>query len=49
VVKNPYFKNALKKVVAFGKGYVPPGSEALRTTLLKKTKDRVTERLANVK
>jgi hypothetical protein len=49
VARNPYFKNAFKKAVAFGKGYVPPGSEALRTTLLKKTKDRVTERLANVK
>jgi hypothetical protein len=49
VAINPYFKKAFKKVVAFGKGYVPPGSEALRTTLLKKTKDRVTKRLANVK
>jgi hypothetical protein len=49
VARNPYFKNALKKAVVFGKGYAPPGSEALRTTLLKKTKDRVTERLANVK
>ena len=36
VARNPYFKNAIKKVADFGKVYVPPGSEALRTTLLKK-------------
>ena len=49
VARSPYFKNAIKKVADFGKGYVPPGSEALRTTLLKKTKDRVSNRLADIK
>jgi len=42
VARSPYFKNVIKKAIDFGKGYVPPGYEALRTTLLKKTKDRVT-------
>jgi hypothetical protein len=34
VARSPYFKNVLKKAIDFGKGYVPPGSEALTTTLL---------------
>jgi hypothetical protein len=36
--QSPYFKNVLKKAIDFGKGYVPPGSKALRTTLLKQNK-----------
>eukprot|EP00253_Pinus_taeda_P032271 PITA_32271 len=31
------------------RGYVPPGSEALRTTLLKRAKGRVTGKLADIK
>ena len=46
VSRSPYFKNAIKKAIEFGKGYVPPKSEALRTTLLKKTRDRVIEKLS---
>eukprot|EP00253_Pinus_taeda_P024244 PITA_24244 len=49
VVRSPYFKNIIKKAIDFGKGYVPPGSKALRTTLLKKTKDRVTGKLVQIK
>jgi len=49
VARNPYFKAAISKAAAFGKGYVPPGSEALRTSLLRKTKERVTNRLAEIK
>ena len=48
LARSPYYKNAVKKIVDFGKGYAPPGSEALRTTLLKKTKERVTNRLAEI-
>ena len=46
---NPYFKNAFKKAIDFDKRYVPLGFEALRGTLLKKTKERVTKRLASIK
>eukprot|EP00253_Pinus_taeda_P019249 PITA_19249 len=49
VARSPSFKNVIKKAIDFGKGYVPPGSEALRTTLLKRTKDRVTRKLADIK
>ncbi|GLJ12925.1 hypothetical protein SUGI_0200650 [Cryptomeria japonica] len=49
VARNPHFRNAVQKIVEFGKGYTPPGSEAIRTTLLQRSKDRVTEKLANVK
>ena len=49
VARSPYFKNEIKKVADFGKGYVPPRSEALRTTLLNKTKERVPNRLADIK
>ena len=49
MARSPYFKNVIKKAIDFGKGYVPPGSKALRTTLLKKAKDRVTRKLAEIK
>jgi hypothetical protein len=49
VARSPYFKNAFKKANNFGKEYVPPGSEALRTTLLSKTKDRVTNKLDDIR
>jgi hypothetical protein len=49
VARSPYFKNAFKKAIDFGKGYVTPGSEALRTTLLSKTKDRVTNKLDDIR
>ncbi|GLJ22420.1 hypothetical protein SUGI_0422030 [Cryptomeria japonica] len=34
VARNPHFCNAVQKIAEFGKGYTPPGSEAMRTTLL---------------
>ncbi|GLJ16660.1 hypothetical protein SUGI_0285970 [Cryptomeria japonica] len=34
VARNPHFRNAVQKIAKFGKGYTPPGSEAIRTTLL---------------
>ncbi|XP_057852417.2 uncharacterized protein LOC131062719 isoform X2 [Cryptomeria japonica] len=49
VARNPHFRNAVQKIAEFGKGYTPPGSEAIRTTLLQRSKDRVTEKLADVK
>ncbi|XP_059073475.1 uncharacterized protein LOC131045108 [Cryptomeria japonica] len=49
VARNPHFRNAIQKVAEFGKGYTPPTSEAFKTTLLERSKDRVTEKLAEVK
>jgi len=49
VARNPYFINACKKISDFGKGYVPPSSEKIRTTLLKRSKERVTSRLTKIK
>ncbi|GLJ51006.1 hypothetical protein SUGI_1086180 [Cryptomeria japonica] len=49
VERIPHFRNAVHKIAEFGKGYTPPGSEAIRTTLLQRSKDRVTEKLADVK
>ncbi|KAH9292228.1 hypothetical protein KI387_042583, partial [Taxus chinensis] len=49
VARNPHFRNAIQKAAEFGKGYTPPSSEALRTTLLQRSKDRVTEKLSEVK
>ncbi|GLJ32576.1 hypothetical protein SUGI_0655250 [Cryptomeria japonica] len=49
VARNPHFRNAVQKIAEFGKGYTPLGSKAIRTTLLQRSKDRVTEKLADVK
>ena len=49
VARSPYFMNACTKIAEFGKGYVPPSSEAIRTTLLKRSKERVTNRLIKIK
>ncbi|GLJ45608.1 hypothetical protein SUGI_0960040 [Cryptomeria japonica] len=49
VARNPHFRNAIQKVAEFGKGYTPPTSEAFRTSLLERSKERVTEKLAEVK
>ena len=49
VARSPYFKNVIKNSIDFGRVYVPPGSETLKTTLLKKTRDRVTEKLSEIK
>ncbi|GLJ44428.1 hypothetical protein SUGI_0931890 [Cryptomeria japonica] len=46
VARNPHFRNAIQKVAEFGKGYTPPTSEAFRTSLLERSKERVTEKLA---
>ena len=45
VARSPYFVNACAKIAEFGKGYVPPSSKAIRTTLLKRSKERVINRL----
>jgi hypothetical protein len=49
VARSPYFINACKMIANFGKGYVPPSSETIRTTLLKRSKERVTGRLRKIK
>ncbi|GLJ33625.1 hypothetical protein SUGI_0675950 [Cryptomeria japonica] len=49
VARSPHFCNVVHKIVEFGKGYTCPGSEAIRTTLLQRSKDRVTEKLVDVK
>ncbi|GLJ52352.1 hypothetical protein SUGI_1113680 [Cryptomeria japonica] len=49
VARNPHFRNAVQKIAKFGKGYTPPGSGAIRTTLLQRSKDGVAEKLADVK
>ena len=49
MARSPYFMNAFTKIAEFGKGYVPPCSEAIRTTLLKRSKGRVTNRLLKIK
>jgi hypothetical protein len=49
VARSPYFINACKMIANFGKGYVPPSSKNLRTTLLKRSKERVTSRLKKIK
>ncbi|GLJ20489.1 hypothetical protein SUGI_0372920 [Cryptomeria japonica] len=49
VARNPHFRNAVQKIAEFGKGYTPPGSQAIRTNLLQRSKDRVTKKLADVK
>ncbi|GLJ18826.1 hypothetical protein SUGI_0336350 [Cryptomeria japonica] len=46
VARNPHFRNAIQKVAEFGKGYTPPTFEAFRTSLLERSKERVTEKLA---
>jgi len=49
MARSPYFKNILKNYIDFGKGYVPPIYEALRTTFLSKTNDRVTNKLDEIR
>eukprot|EP00253_Pinus_taeda_P002536 PITA_02536 len=49
VARSPYFINACKMMAGFGKGYVPPSSETLRTTILKRSKERVTNNLQKIK
>ncbi|GLJ18983.1 hypothetical protein SUGI_0339360 [Cryptomeria japonica] len=36
VARNPLYRDAIQKAAEFGKGYTPPGSKALRTTLLER-------------
>jgi len=49
VERIPYFINACNMMAGFGKGYVPPSSETIRTTLLKRSKERVTNNLQKIK
>ena len=49
VARSPYFINACKKIADFGKGYVPPSSETIRTILLKRSKERVSNKLIKIK
>jgi hypothetical protein len=45
IARSPYFKQMCQAIGSFGPHYKPPGSEALRTTLLAKEKARVDEEL----
>eukprot|EP00253_Pinus_taeda_P014305 PITA_14305 len=49
VARSPYFINVCKMMASFGKGYVPPSSETIRTTFLKRSKERVTNNLQKIK
>jgi hypothetical protein len=49
VVRSTYFINTCKMIANFGKGYVPLSTETIRTTLLKRSKERVTSRLRKIK
>eukprot|EP01018_Ginkgo_biloba_P023820 Gb_06616 [translate_table: standard] len=39
----------IKQTVEFGKGYKPPSSKALRTTILQRPKERLTDKLQSIK
>ena len=41
LARSKYFKEAMEAVASFGAGYKPPGSEMIRTSLLKKEKTSV--------
>ena len=49
VARSPYFINTCKMMAGFGKGYVPPSSETLKTTILKRSKEIVTNNLQKIK
>eukprot|EP01018_Ginkgo_biloba_P020604 Gb_11453 [translate_table: standard] len=49
VARSPYFCNMIQQVVDFGKGYKPPSCEALRTTILQRSKERLTNKLESIK
>eukprot|EP01018_Ginkgo_biloba_P032322 Gb_32267 [translate_table: standard] len=48
VARSPYFCNMMQQVVEFGKGYKPPSSEALRTTILQRSKEILTDKLQSI-
>eukprot|EP01018_Ginkgo_biloba_P001704 Gb_24963 [translate_table: standard] len=49
VARSPYFHNMIQQVMDFGKGYKPPSCEALRTTILQRSKERLTNKLESIK
>eukprot|EP01018_Ginkgo_biloba_P024871 Gb_25958 [translate_table: standard] len=49
VVRSPYFHNSFQQSLEFGKGYKPPSSESLRITILKRSKERLTNKLTSIK
>eukprot|EP01018_Ginkgo_biloba_P036986 Gb_28158 [translate_table: standard] len=49
VAISPYFRNMIQQALEFGKGYKPPSCEALRTTILQRSKERLTNRLESIK
>eukprot|EP01018_Ginkgo_biloba_P031482 Gb_30430 [translate_table: standard] len=49
VSRSPYFRNMIQQVVEFDKGYKPPSSEALRTTILQISKERLIGELQSIK
>eukprot|EP01018_Ginkgo_biloba_P006953 Gb_01590 [translate_table: standard] len=48
VARSPYFHNMFQQALEFGKGYKPPYFEALRTTILQRSKERLTNKLAHI-
>eukprot|EP01018_Ginkgo_biloba_P017795 Gb_36198 [translate_table: standard] len=49
VARSPYFHNMFQQDLEFGKGYKPPSFEALRTTILKRSKERLINKLTSIK
>eukprot|EP01018_Ginkgo_biloba_P009685 Gb_04628 [translate_table: standard] len=49
VARSPYFHNIFQQAMEFGKGYKSPSSEALRTTILQRSKESLTNKLASIK
>eukprot|EP01018_Ginkgo_biloba_P034101 Gb_06205 [translate_table: standard] len=49
VARSPYLHNMIQQVVEFSKSYKPPSSEALRTTILHRSKERLTDKLQSIK
>ena len=49
VARSPYFRNMIQQVVDIGKGSKPPSCEALRTTILQRSKERLTNKLESIK
>eukprot|EP01018_Ginkgo_biloba_P028656 Gb_13412 [translate_table: standard] len=49
MARSPYFSNMIQQVVEFSKGYKPPSSESLRTTILQRSKERLTNNLQSIK
>eukprot|EP01018_Ginkgo_biloba_P026858 Gb_19905 [translate_table: standard] len=49
VTSSLYFRDIIQQVAESGKGYKPPCSKALRTTILHRSKERLTNKLQSIK